>query len=157
MLQRIWNIFKLWLPCSLKDVWFVGLIYLVWKALKVKNACKIFQIKRHTSITVCAVKAIFSFVSGCHFSLKRLRKLLACYDPKEPVHLGEVYGYSVAKKNWGYTYIMVGEGKYRDSFYFSSSPKILSCGATVSHFISLNKLILILMNLRYLPTSWCNI
>lgn len=52
---------------------------------------------------------------------------------------------------------LVGEGKYRDSFYFSSSPKILSCGATVSHFISLNQLILILMNLRYLPTSWCNI
>lgn len=43
-------------------------------------------------------------------NLKRLRKLLACYDPTEPVHLGEVYGYSVAKKNWGYTYITGGGG-----------------------------------------------
>ncbi|XP_062602178.1 beta-1,3-glucosyltransferase-like [Saccostrea cucullata] len=43
-------------------------------------------------------------------NLKRLRKLLACYDPKEPVHLGEVYGYAIAKKNWGYTYITGGGG-----------------------------------------------
>lgn len=86
----------------------------IWseKALNAKNVkkelMKIFKIKRH--ITVCKIKDNFSFVSGCRFSLKRLRKLLACYDPKEPVHLGEVYGYSVAKKNWGYTYITGGGG-----------------------------------------------
>ncbi|XP_048751884.2 beta-1,3-glucosyltransferase-like [Ostrea edulis] len=43
-------------------------------------------------------------------NLRRLRKLLACYDPKEPVHLGEMYAYAVAKKNWGYTYITGGGG-----------------------------------------------
>lgn len=41
--------------------------------------------------------------------------------------------------------------------FFSSTSKILWCGATVSHFISLNQLILVSMNLRYLPTSWYNI
>ncbi|KAK3084676.1 hypothetical protein FSP39_017285, partial [Pinctada imbricata] len=43
-------------------------------------------------------------------NLKRLRKLLSCYDADEPVHLGEVYGYQVSKNNWGYTYITGGGG-----------------------------------------------
>ncbi|XP_076107082.1 beta-1,3-glucosyltransferase-like [Mytilus galloprovincialis] len=43
-------------------------------------------------------------------NLKRLRKLLACYDSKEPIHLGERYGYNVAKYRWGYDYITGGGG-----------------------------------------------
>lgn len=43
-------------------------------------------------------------------NLKRLRQLLACYDPMEPIHLGEKYGYNVAKYRWGYDYITGGGG-----------------------------------------------
>ncbi|KAL5016891.1 hypothetical protein ScPMuIL_006480 [Solemya velum] len=42
-------------------------------------------------------------------NLKLLRKLLSCYDPTEPVSLGERYGYSVAMGN-GYNYITGGGG-----------------------------------------------
>lgn len=87
---------------------------MIWfeKVLNVKNVkkelMKIFKIKRY--IIVCIIKDIFSFVNGCYFSLKRFRKLLVCYDFKELVYLGEVYGYFVVKKNWGYIYIIGGGG-----------------------------------------------
>ncbi|XP_041349949.1 beta-1,3-glucosyltransferase-like [Gigantopelta aegis] len=42
-------------------------------------------------------------------SLKQLRKLLACYDAKEVVVMGERYGYGVAK-GYGYNYITGGGG-----------------------------------------------
>lgn len=54
------------------------------------------------------------------------------------------------KRIGGIFILLVGEGKYRDLFYFILSLKILLCGVIVFYFILLNKLILILMNLRYL-------
>ncbi|KAM7128551.1 beta-1,3-glucosyltransferase isoform 2-T2 [Ciconia maguari] len=41
-------------------------------------------------------------------SIFRLRKLLSCYDPKEPVFLGERYGYGLG--TGGYSYITGGGG-----------------------------------------------
>ena len=49
-------------------------------------------------------------VAQCsHYSIERLRKLLACYDPSEPVALGERYGYAVPR-GYGYDYITGGGG-----------------------------------------------
>ena len=42
------------------------------------------------------------------YSLKRLRGLLACYNPQEFVALGERYGYSAM--DFGYDYITGGGG-----------------------------------------------
>ena len=42
-------------------------------------------------------------------SVPRLRRLLACYDPTEPVALGERYGYGV-NANYGYDYVTGGGG-----------------------------------------------
>ncbi|KAJ8312073.1 hypothetical protein KUTeg_009446, partial [Tegillarca granosa] len=63
-------------------------------------------------------------------SLKRLRKLLTCYDPKEVVHLGEKYGYSVAKKNWGYNYITGGGGMIfsREAIRLLVDKGMVECG-----------------------------
>lgn len=41
-------------------------------------------------------------------SLPRLRALLSCYDPSEPVCLGERYGYGLS--HGGYSYITGGGG-----------------------------------------------
>ncbi|MEE6472511.1 hypothetical protein FKM82_009633, partial [Ascaphus truei] len=41
-------------------------------------------------------------------SISRLQKLLSCYDPKEPVFLGERYGYGLG--SGGYNYITGGGG-----------------------------------------------
>ncbi|XP_028838713.1 beta-1,3-glucosyltransferase isoform X2 [Denticeps clupeoides] len=41
-------------------------------------------------------------------SLPRLKKLLSCYDPREPVSLGERYGYGLIQN--GYSYITGGGG-----------------------------------------------
>lgn len=41
-------------------------------------------------------------------SLPRLRALLSCYDPSEPVCLGERYGYGLSQG--GYSYITGGGG-----------------------------------------------
>ncbi|XP_063285541.1 beta-1,3-glucosyltransferase [Pelobates fuscus] len=41
-------------------------------------------------------------------SLSRLRKLLSCYDPNEPIFLGERYGYGLGAR--GYNYITGGGG-----------------------------------------------
>ncbi|XP_069136485.1 beta-1,3-glucosyltransferase-like [Argopecten irradians] len=43
-------------------------------------------------------------------NLRRLRKLLACYNPNFPIHMGEKYGYMVTKNDHGYTYITGGGG-----------------------------------------------
>eukprot|EP00794_Sanderia_malayensis_P014191 gene14191-15671_t len=40
----------------------------------------------------------------------RLQKLLACYDPKDPILLGERYGYGVNYETHGYEYITGGGG-----------------------------------------------
>ncbi|KAI0216568.1 Beta-1,3-glucosyltransferase [Lamellibrachia satsuma] len=42
-------------------------------------------------------------------SVPRLRRLLACYDPTEPIALGERYGYGV-NANYGYDYVTSGGG-----------------------------------------------
>lgn len=41
-------------------------------------------------------------------SLPRLQVLLSCYDPSEPVCLGERYGYGLSQG--GYSYITGGGG-----------------------------------------------
>ena len=43
-------------------------------------------------------------------SYNRLLKLLACYDPKEKVMLGERYGFAVSYKNLAYSYPTGGGG-----------------------------------------------
>lgn len=43
------------------------------------------------------------------FSISRLRKLLSCYNPSEPVILGERYGYGLGSGG-GYSYITGGGG-----------------------------------------------
>ncbi|XP_053703754.1 beta-1,3-glucosyltransferase isoform X1 [Synchiropus splendidus] len=47
-------------------------------------------------------------------SLPRLRHLLSCYDPNEPVVLGERYGYGLLQN--GYSYITGGGGKCHSVF-----------------------------------------
>ena len=42
-------------------------------------------------------------------SMPRLRRLLACYNPAEPVALSERYGYGVSA-GYGYDYITGGGG-----------------------------------------------
>lgn len=43
-------------------------------------------------------------------NFKRLQKLLACYDPNEPILLGERYGYGVNYHYYGYSYPTGGGG-----------------------------------------------
>ena len=43
-------------------------------------------------------------------SFKRLQRLLACYNPDEPVLLGERYAYGINYHNWGYSYPTGGGG-----------------------------------------------
>lgn len=50
----------------------------------------------------------------CAFcSLPRLQVLLSCYDPSEPVCLGERYGYGLSQG--GYSYITGGGGWVSDA------------------------------------------
>ena len=42
-------------------------------------------------------------------SVPRLLRMLACYDPDEPILMGEAYGF-MAHKPVGYTYITGGGG-----------------------------------------------
>lgn len=51
----------------------------------------------------CVMSLIFSF-----HSLPRVQLLLSCYDPSEPVCLGERYGYGLSQG--GYSYITGGGG-----------------------------------------------
>lgn len=51
----------------------------------------------------CVMSLICAFCS-----LPRLQVLLSCYDPSEPVCLGERYGYSLSQG--GYSYITGGGG-----------------------------------------------
>ena len=53
------------------------------------------------------VKKTLKFCIALLFSVPRLRRLLACYDPKEPILLGERYGYGCNTGN-GYEYITGG-------------------------------------------------
>lgn len=48
------------------------------------------------------------FLYFSYYSIFRLRKLLSCYDPNEPVFLGERYGYGLG--TGGYSYITGGGG-----------------------------------------------
>jgi len=43
-------------------------------------------------------------------SFSRLKKVLACYDPSEPILLGERYGYGINYQGYGYEYITGGGG-----------------------------------------------
>ncbi|XP_077996496.1 beta-1,3-glucosyltransferase-like [Glandiceps talaboti] len=43
-------------------------------------------------------------------SVSRLQRLLSCYNPDEPVFLGERYGFGHTKSGWGYDYITGGGG-----------------------------------------------
>ncbi|KAI0236204.1 Beta-1,3-glucosyltransferase, partial [Lamellibrachia satsuma] len=56
-------------------------------------------------------------------SVPRLRRLLACYDPTEPVALGERYGYGV-NANYGYDYVTGGGGMV---FSLPTVHQLLSC------------------------------
>ena len=50
------------------------------------------------------LKAIFNN------SFSRLKRVLACYDPSEPILLGERYGYGINFNSYGYEYITGGGG-----------------------------------------------
>lgn len=130
-----------------------------WKALNVKNFKKeLTEILKSKDISQYALSKTFSVLWADVISAwSGFGSCWPAMTPKNQFTWVRCMATLWPKRIGGTPTSLVGEGKYRDSFYFSSSPKILSCGATVSHFISLNKLILILMNLRYLPTSWCNI
>eukprot|EP00795_Rhopilema_esculentum_P015205 gene15205-6408_t len=43
-------------------------------------------------------------------SFSRLQRALACYDPKDPILLGERYGYGINYNSFGYEYITGGGG-----------------------------------------------
>lgn len=48
------------------------------------------------------------FCSLGNLSISRLRHLLSCYDAREPVFLGERYGYGLG--TGGYSYVTGGGG-----------------------------------------------
>ena len=52
-------------------------------------------------------------------SYKRLRRHLACYESKEPVLLGERYGYGINHQSHGYDY-PTGGGGWVEKFSLTS-------------------------------------
>lgn len=54
------------------------------------------------------MSTLFFFNGFSYYSIFRLRRLLSCYDPNEPVFLGERYGYGLG--TGGYSYITGGGG-----------------------------------------------
>ncbi|XP_034460548.1 beta 3-glucosyltransferase a isoform X2 [Hippoglossus hippoglossus] len=65
-------------------------------------------LQRYLSSTVPDTKWLLVVDDDTLISLPRLRVLLSCYDPSEPVCLGERYGYGLSQG--GYSYITGGGG-----------------------------------------------
>ena len=62
-----------------------------------------------TAILGSIIHAVWIFSLSIYYSLERLRRLLACYNPEDHLALGERYGYQVAK-GYGYDYVTGGGG-----------------------------------------------